>query len=458
MTKRLLKMPLTQAYMVTTVAAVIPALAFGLSYMFTLLSANGNAADLRSQADAAGAKFGAGQLDPTSLDHSVWIWVAGLVITFLFAGAMIRIVMGNITLKTVDEMVVEMRSAVRGDLSVEPEVTMGNEYGDLQREFGRLVRNFRGTIKRIDAAARELQSASMDMSQTSDEAGGAIGEVAQAIGAISEGAAHQVELVGRSAAHIDAIERSVRDAHEHVDEVRRQTADAGALADAGLNRAAAVESSMAITRDAAYATAATVRELGERSQDIDQIVQAIAEIANQTNMLALNASIEAARAGDQGRGFANVAEEVRVLAEDAQRAVAQIGEVVGEIGRQTAGAVEAMESGIARVEDSTETMAASRQIFTEISASIHGLGERSAEIGELTGEIVKSAERARQHVGEVAAVAEQSSASTEEVSASTQETSAASEEVSASAQHVADTAAALAELSGRFKLPQRAAA
>ncbi|MFT4049018.1 MAG: methyl-accepting chemotaxis protein [Solirubrobacterales bacterium] len=458
MTRRLLNMPLTRAYMITTIVAVIPALGFGLYYVVAMIGANGNASSLRDQATGAGAKIDAGQLAGVGLEHSVWVWVAGLVITFLFAGAAIRIVLGNITLKTVDEMVVEMRAAARGDLSVKLEVTMNNEYGDLQREFARLVGNFRGTIERIDVAARELRSASMDMSHTSDEAGGAIGEVAQAIGAISEGAAHQVELVGRSAAHIDSIDQSVRDAHEHVDEVRRQSADAGALADAGLTRAHAVESAMQITRDAAYSTAAIVRELGDRSGDIDLIVQSIAEIANQTNMLALNASIEAARAGDQGRGFANVADEVRVLAEDAQRAVAEIGDVVGEIGRQTSGAVEAMEAGIARVEDSTETVARNRQIFTDISASIHSLGERSAEIGELTAEIVKSAERARTHVGEVAAVAQQSSASTEEVSASTEETSAASEEVSASAQHVADTAAVLAELSGRFTLPERSAA
>jgi methyl-accepting chemotaxis protein len=236
--------------------------------------------------------------------------------------------------------------------------------------------------------------------------------------------------------------------------MRRRSGESAELADAGVERAAAVEASMQITRDAAFMTAGIVRELGDRTADIDLIVQSIADIAAQTNMLALNASIEAARAGDQGRGFANVADEVRVLAEDAQDAVAEIGTVVNEITVQTAGAVEAMEAGISRVEASTETLARNRQIFTDISASIHELGSRSAEIGELTAAIVSAAGRARQHVGEVAVVAEQSSATTEEVSASTQQTSAASEEVTASAQHVADTAAVLAELSGRFTLPE----
>jgi methyl-accepting chemotaxis protein len=245
----------------------------------------------------------------------------------------------------------------------------------------------------------------------------------------------------------------VHDAYEHAEEVRRQSGETAKLADEGVQRAAEVESAMETTREASYETAEIVRELGERSADIHIIVQSIADIATQTNMLALNASIEAARAGEQGRGFANVADEVRVLAEDAQSAVVRIGEVISDISVQTAGAIDAMEQGIARVEDSTDTLVRNRQIFDDVSGAIHALGERSTEISTLTGEIVAAAGRARQHVGEVAVVAEQSSASTEEVSASTEETSAAAEEVTASAQKVADTAATLADLSGRFKLP-----
>lgn len=454
MSRKLLSMPLTRAYLITTIVAVIPAALFALYFFVRMMEASSDAANLREVAAKGGGQVDPGAIELFGAPHNVWIWLGGVLVTFLFAGALIRIVLGNITLKTVDRMVVDMRAAATGDLSIEPDVTMGNEYGDLQREFARLVSNFRTTITRIDRAARDLRLASQEMSHTSDEAGHAIGEVAVAIGAISEGASHQVDLVARSASHIDSIEHSVRDADEHASEVRRRSGESAKLADAGVERAAAVEQAMGVTRDAAYDTAAIVRELGDRTEDIGLIVQSIAEIAAQTNMLALNASIEAARAGEQGRGFANVADEVRVLAEDAQAAVAEISDVVGEITGQTAGAIEAMEAGIARVEDSTETVTRNRQIFTDISGAIHDLGERSAEIGELTSAIVAAAGRAREHVGEVAVVAEQSSATTEEVSASTQQTSAASQEVTASAQHVADTASVLADLSGRFKLPE----
>lgn len=458
MKRKLLSMPLPKAYIITTLLATAPACIFGVYFYRLLGAAKQDAASLESAVDSGNAIIKAGAFDPLAATHSVWFWLAGVTLSFLFAGGFIRAMMGNVTLETVDQMIVDMRSAATGDLRVDPTITMQNEYGELQHEFARLVTNARTTITQVDRAALDLREASREMSHTSAEAGNAIGEVAQAISAISQGATHQVDLVGRSADHIDSIDHAVRDAFEHAEQVKRQSIEAAALADSGVARAADVEEAMQTTRDAVHDTAQSVRELGERSAGIHVIVQSIADIAAQTNMLALNASIEAARAGEQGRGFANVADEVRVLAEDAGSAVARIGEVINEISQQTAGALEATEEGIARVEDSSETLGRNRQTFVDIGAAIHELGARSAEISDLTAEVVESAGRARQHVAEVAIVAEQSSASTEEVSASTQETSAASEEVSASAQKVADTSATLAELSGRFKLPSRDAA
>ncbi|MBJ7354496.1 MAG: methyl-accepting chemotaxis protein [Thermoleophilaceae bacterium] len=450
---KLFSMGLTKSYVIVTIIGTVPAVLFGI-FFFEKLGTGDQASQLAAAASGSGT-FEAGSIESTiDYSHNVWFWMLGVILTFLFAGALLRIVLGNVTLKTAERMIRDMRRAATGDLSVEPEVTMGNEYGDLQHAFSQLLGNFRTTIIRIDRAAGDLRQAAMEMSHTSDEAGNSIGEVAQAISAISEGAAHQVDLVGRSAGHIEAIEHAVRDASEHAEEARRQSAETAALADQGLARAAEVEQAMQATRESSMRTAEIVRMLGESSADIDQIVQSIADIATQTNMLALNASIEAARAGEQGRGFANVADEVRMLAEDAQSSVAEIAVLVREIKLETDQAVQAMESGVTLVEDGFDTVARNRQTFYDISGAIHGLHERAGEISQLTSGIVEAAVHVREHVAEVAVVAEQSSASTEEVSASTQQTSAASEEVTASAQKVADTAATLAELSGRFQLPE----
>ncbi|MGK2878763.1 MAG: methyl-accepting chemotaxis protein [Solirubrobacterales bacterium] len=446
-------MSLTKSYVIVTICGTVPAVILGI-FFYEQLGTGDQASHIAAEASGSGS-FKAGSIESTlDYSHDVWFWMIGVLLTFLFAGALLRITLGKVTLKASEQMIADMRRAAIGDLAVEPRVTMGNEYGELQRAFGHLLGNFRTTITRIDRASGDLRQVADEMSHTSDEAGSSIGEVAQAISAISEGAAHQVDLVGRSAGHIEAIEHAVRDASEHAEEARRQSAATAELADQGLARAAQVEQAMQATRESSMRTAEIVRELGESSADIDQIVQSISDIATQTNMLALNASIEAARAGDQGSGFANVADEVRTLAEDAQSSASEIAVLIREIKLETDQAVAAMESGVTLVEDGFDTVARNRQTFYDISGAIHGLHERAGEISQLTSGIVEAAVHVREHVSEVAVVAEQSSASTEEVSASTQQTSAASQEVTASAQKVADTAATLAELSGRFKLPE----
>lgn len=462
MKSRLFNMPLIKAYMLTTAIGTLPALSLAFVYFGIVGESRDEASALTDQiqafdAPSSGAVPGGEIVGGVSTHSSYWVWLALSVAFFVFAGVLIRVMLGNNTLDAVHKLVDEVRTAAKGDLTVEPVIDSKNEYGQLQIEFTRMIEGSRATIGRIDRAAADLREAASEMSHTADEAGLAIGEVAQAIGSISEGASHQVGLVGESADLVATIEASVRDTSEFAHEAKRQSAETEQLAEEGVQRAAEVLESMHAAREASLNTAKVIRALGEKSADIDQIVQAITSIAHQTNMLALNASIEAARAGEQGKGFANVADEVRMLAEDAQRSTAEIAVLVKEIQVQTAEAVAAMEDGVMHVEEGFDTVNRNRQTFYDISGAVRALHTSSNEISELADGIARGTADVRKQIEEVAAVAQQSSASTEEVSASTEETSAAAQEVTASAQRVAQTATTLTELSGRFQLPEKAA-
>ncbi|MGH2960195.1 MAG: hypothetical protein ACRDKE_11370, partial [Solirubrobacterales bacterium] len=231
---KLFSMGLTKAYVIVTMLGTVPAVLFGIFFFRKLGSYGDETAELQTAATGSGSFKADSIVSNIDYSHNVALWIGGVIVTFLFAGALLRIVLGNVTLKTSEHMIGEMRRAAQGDLSGDPKVTMSNEYGDLQRAFVQLLGNFRTTITRIDRASGDLRQAAMEMSHTSDEAGNSIGEVAQAISAISEGAAHQVDLVGRSAGHIEAIEHAVRDASEHAEEARRQSAATAELADQGL--------------------------------------------------------------------------------------------------------------------------------------------------------------------------------------------------------------------------------
>jgi methyl-accepting chemotaxis protein len=458
MIKRLFSMRITPAYMQATLMGGIPILLLGIAVAIYIGHTNGSLDAINSQVAAAHAIGGhvpKGAVTARSdLNNIVPPWVIFDFLLIVISGAFTGATLGKGAMKATFQLLADARSAAGGDLRVDPQPWFGNEYGMLQASFGRMLGSFRQTIARIDQASVDLKGAAGEMAHTSDEAGHAIGEVAQAISSISEGAAHQVDLIVRSSTFVAGIEGKIRDTAEHAREAQRQSADTEKLSEEGVMLAAEVQDAMQAVRESSLNTASVVRSLGEKSSDIDLIVQAITDIAQQTNMLALNASIEAARAGEQGKGFANVAQEVRVLAEDAQASAEEIASLVKEIQMQTAQAVGAMEDGVVRVEEGFETVNRNRQTFHDISTAVRALHHKSAEINELADGIADGTGRVRAQIEEVASVAEESSASTEEVSASTEETSAAAEEVTASAQRVAQTAANLAELSGRFILPE----
>jgi methyl-accepting chemotaxis protein len=331
-----------------------------------------------------------------------------------------------------------------------------NDLIDSTRTSAEAYERTRGALSemlgQVRTGATRVSAASDQVSRTSQETDRAVGEVAAAIGEVAVGAGRQVELLNAARDRSAEVGRAVGDNADSAQQTAEVADRALSIAHDGAEAVRGASAAMAAVRDSSADTTSAIRELAERSERIGSIVAAISSIAEQTNLLALNAAIEAARAGEQGRGFAVVADEVRKLAEESQEAAGSIGRLIGEIQAETGRVVALVDAGAGRIEGGVATVEDARRSFEAIAEAIEVVNGRVAEIAASATAASGSVAKVEQEVADVAAVAEQASASSEQVTASTQQTSAATQEIAASARDLADTARELEAAAARFRL------
>jgi methyl-accepting chemotaxis protein len=341
-----------------------------------------------------------------------------------------------------------------------------DELGDVAQEVNTVVRDTRASIESYNSSRAALATmlsevagtavtvsvASQQTAETSAEAGRAAGEIAAAITEVAIGAQRQVESAETARRLTVEVITATGESAEAAAATTGAAEEARQAAAAGATAVRSASEAMGTVRAASAETTAAIRSLDAKSEEIGAIVGTITGIAEQTNLLALNAAIEAARAGDQGRGFAVVADEVRKLAEESQAAARSIAALVHEIQAETGRTVAVVEDGATRTERCAVTVDDAREAFERIGVSVDGMTERVAAIAASLQQIAAAGHAAGERVADVAAVAEESSASSEQVSASTQQTSASTQEIAASADELARAAGRLEALVARFRL------
>jgi methyl-accepting chemotaxis protein len=333
----------------------------------------------------------------------------------------------TVALASVAEYLQETASATNriasGDLTIVVEPR--SERDAIGLAVACIVESLQSAISELAEGISVMASSSWRMSCLTEQSAMSAGEIAEAVASVAAGAQEQVARIQQAL----AASGETNDTAQAALTVIQEGVGAADQASAAMH---------ALRSDIVEATEA-IQRLAAKSEDIGGIVNTITAIAEQTNLLALNAAIEAARAGEAGRGFAVVADEVKKLAEESRHAAGSIRFLLQEVQDETEQAVRVVEEGAKRSQQSTLTVEAARDAFWQITAFVEDIRAKIGEIVDATND--------------VAVVAEQSSAATEQVCASTQETGSAAHEIDASARELATAAQELRRLVGHFKLP-----
>jgi len=209
---------------------------------------------------------------------------------------------------------------------------------------------------------------------------------------------------------------------------------------------------MGSVRDSILEAVDIIKTLGEQSQEIGIVGDVIDNIADQTNLLALNAAIEAARAQEQGRGFSVVAEEVRKLAEESTRSTARISNLVREIQKNTAAAVEKAENASHEVSEGMEAVQVAGGSLEKINEFVKESAELSRTIAMTSKHHLELGSRIMEAMEEIRVIADTNASNSEEISASSQEQSASMQELSATSIQLTNLADNMKGLVERYKL------
>lgn len=462
---------------------------------------------------------GAYEDDFIAVNHRIDSSIGKLLLNIIIGGIIVAIAVFLIAVKVsggvirpINDTIGVLKDIAEGDGDLTKRLAAGNsiEVSRLAQCFNTFADKLHEIISQVAKAAEDVNYSSDQFSTISGKVGNASADISKTVVQVSEGSQEQARISQAGAQSMDQLGQTINEvakgaqtqasmvessagsvnqintAIELVTKLSMDAAENGIqvadIATKGGHQVAEAISGMERIKEAADVVAEMVKALGDSSQQIGEIVETIDDIAEQTNLLALNAAIEAARAGEHGKGFAVVADEVRKLAERSSKATGEISDLISNIQTMTQHAVEAMDKSSQEVATGTELANNAEEALRGIQTAVEGIVKQiqemsvaTTQMNESSSEVIKSIENVSavteettaaaeemsasgtevmHQIEQIAAVSEENAAASEQVSAMVQEQNAAIEELAANAVELSEMAKGLKDLVSRFKLEE----